>query len=79
MDTVSIELERDIFIILREIVLRLDEVFDNNNIFKVIKELEHKISEAVPEVLYAIFKLGMDTFSVFSQNYFSLLTYNDPP
>ena len=39
MEVITIELERDIFIILREIVLRLDEVFENNNIFKVMKDL----------------------------------------
>lgn len=79
IDSIPLTFERDIFIIMREIVLRLDEVFSQNNIFKVMKELEEKITETVPDVFYAIFKCGMDTFSVFSQNYFSLLTYNDPP
>ena len=73
------ENERNIFIILREIVLRLEEVFDSQNIFKILGELEVKISESVPDVFYNIHKLGMDTYSLFSQNYYSLLTYSDPP
>ena len=60
-------------------MLRLDEVFDNQNIFKVLKELEEKITETVPDVFFLIHKLGMDTYSLFSQNYYSLLTYSDPP
>ncbi len=29
--------------------------------------------------MFHIYKLGVDSFSMFSQNYFSLLTYSDPP
>ena len=79
MEVITIELERDIFIILREIVLRLDEVFENNNILKVMKDLQEKISESVPDVFYNIYKMEMDSYSLFSQNYFSLLTYSNPP
>lgn len=79
IDEMPLNLERDIFIILREIVLRLDEVFENNNIFKVMAELEEKITETVPDVMYHMYKMGMDSFSLFSQHYFSLLTYSDPP
>lgn len=32
--------ERDIFIIFRETIIRMEEVFGNNQIFKVMKELE---------------------------------------
>lgn len=62
---------------MREIVVRMETVFGDNNITKVIKELEEKIAETVPEVMYLIYKLGMDCFSMFSQHYFSLLSYND--
>lgn len=37
------------------------------------------MSETVPDVFFLIYKLGMDTYSLFSQNYYSLLTYSDPP
>ena len=57
----------------------MEEVFENNNIFKIIKELEEKISETVPDILYNIYKMGMDSYSLFSQHYYSLLTYSDPP
>lgn len=33
---------------MREIVIRMETVFGNNNIIKVMGELEEKISEAVP-------------------------------
>lgn len=71
--------ERDIFVIYRETVIRMDEVFGENNIFKVMAELEERIAETYPEVLFVIYKLGMDCFSAFSQNYFSVMSYNDPP
>ena len=57
----------------------MDEVFGNNNIFKVIKELEEGIAEACPDILYIIYKYGLDCFSAFSQNYFSVMSYSDPP
>jgi hypothetical protein len=71
--------ERDIFVIYRETVMRMEEVFGENNIFKVMGELEQRIAETYPEVLFVIYKLGMDCFSAFSQNYFSVMSYNDPP
>jgi len=55
----------------------MDTVFGNNNIFKVVQELEEKIAETMPEVLFLIYNMGMDCFSMFSQHYFSLLSYND--
>ena len=33
----------------------------------------------MPDVLYNIYKMGMDSYSLFSQHYYSLLTYSDPP
>lgn len=57
----------------------MNEVFGENNIFKVIHELEEKIAESYPEVLFVIYKMGMDCFSAFSQHYYSVLSYNDPP
>ena len=58
-------------------MVRMDTVFGNNNIFKVVQELEEKIAETMPEVLFLIYNMGMDCFSMFSQHYFSLLSYND--
>lgn len=59
--------------------MRMEEVFGHNNIFKVMAELEEKIAEAVPDVLYRIYQCGMDMFSSFSQNYFSVMSYGDTP
>jgi hypothetical protein len=72
-------IERDIFVIFRETIIRMEQVFGENNIFKVIGELEERISETVPEILFLIYKLGLDCFSAFSQNYYSVMSYNDPP
>jgi hypothetical protein len=71
--------ERDIFVIFRETVMRMEEVFGENNIFKVMGDLEQKIAENFPELLFVIYKNGMDCFSAFSQNYYSVMSYNDPP
>lgn len=60
-------------------MLRLESVFDSANIFKVLKELEERISENMPDVFFNMHKLGMDVYSLFSQNYYSLLTYSNPP
>jgi hypothetical protein len=37
---VNVQIEKNIFVIMREIVIRMDTVFGNNNIFKVVAELE---------------------------------------
>ncbi len=37
------------------------------------------MSESVPEIMFLIYKLGMDVFSAFSQNYFSVMSYSDLP
>ena len=33
----------------------------------------------MPEVLFVIYKVGMDCYSTFAQNYFSVMSYSDPP
>lgn len=71
--------ERDVFVIYRETIIRMEEVFGENNIFKVIAELQEKISETMPEILFLIYKYGLDCYSCFSQIYYSVMGYNDPP
>lgn len=44
-----------------------------------MNDLEEKIAETYPEILFLIYKMGMDCFSAFSQNYYSVMSYNDPP
>ena len=44
IDALQSSYERDIFVIYRETIIRMEEVFGQNNIFKVIGVLEEKIS-----------------------------------
>lgn len=59
----------------------MDLVFgsDPKGIFRVIAELENKISETHPEILYHIGKCGFECISLFSGNYFSLMMASKPP
>ncbi len=44
IDVLQSSYERGIFVIYRETIIRMEEVFGQNNIFKVIGVLEEKIS-----------------------------------
>lgn len=43
-EAVNIEIEKNVFLIMREIVMRMETVFGNNNIIKVMGELEEKLA-----------------------------------
>lgn len=74
-------IEYQILKVFQWIIKSLDPVFgsDELGIFGLIKELEEKICETVPEILFIIAKLELDCMTLFNQHYYTLMLYNTPP